>query len=113
MKLSSFIVELFELSGLNELEFCEKLNIDVAQFTDIKNGTAENSPGVKMLLKAVSASLFSKPKHDLDDVHDELTKARAIIVTVGESEGLAEHQQVSLSVASSMVDSSRQNLSEL
>ena len=111
MESSSWIVELFELSGLDELEFCEKLNCDVAQFAEIKNGTAENTPGVKMFLKAVVASLFSnKSKAGLDDVHDELTKARAIIVTVGESEGLAEHQQVSLSVASSMVDSSRQKL---
>jgi len=112
VNLSKFVLELFELSGMSEEAFCQKLNIDANQFAEIKAGTDENSASVKTLLKAVSVSLFAKPaKPEQDDfVHNKLTQAHAIIVTVGESEHLADHQQTSLSVASELVDDARQRI---
>jgi ethanolamine ammonia-lyase small subunit len=106
MNLSKFIVELYEISGLNEQKFCEKINIDVTQFLEIKSNTAQSSTVIKAFLKAISASLFSKKTQIIqnDEVHDELNQARAIIITVGEGEGLADHQQISLSIASSIID---------
>lgn len=117
MKVSKFIIELFELSGLSESDFCKGLGIDEQQFQDIKAGTDENSSGVKTLLRALKTSLFSKaPKVDLaraeqDEVmSNKLTQAHAIIVTVGESEHLADHHQTSLSVASDLVEDARQKI---
>lgn len=102
---------------MNEDDFCQKLNIDKEQFNDIKSGSDENSPGVKTLLKALSVSLFSKPaKVDTEQaeknayVHNKLTQAHAIIVTVGESEHLEDHHQTTLSVASELVDYARQKI---
>lgn len=105
MNFSKFVLELFELSGMSEVAFCQKLNIDKNQFEEIKAGTDESSASVKTLIKAVEVSLFSKTsKAEQDDfVHNKLTQAQAIIVTVGESEHLADHQQTSLSVASEFV----------
>jgi len=112
VNVSNFIVELFELSGLSEHDFCQKLDIDAEQLAEIKAGKAPSGSACKMLLKAVSVALFSKKTNcDLDEVHDELTKARAIIVTVGESSHLAEHHQDSLSAAAEMIDNSRQRIS--
>ena len=110
MKLSKFIVELCTLSGLSEQDFCKKLDINIEQFSEIKNGTAQSGPGITIFIKAISASLFSaqKPSVDLGEIQNELTQARAIIVTVGESSHLAEHHQVSLSVAAAIVDKARQ-----
>jgi len=105
-------MELFELSGLSEQAFCEKLDIDAEQFSELKEGTAPNSTAFKALLKAVSAALFSKKQPcELDEIHNELTQARAIIVTVAESEHLADHHQTTLSVAAEMIDKSRQRIS--
>lgn len=116
VNLSKFVIELFELSGMSEADFCQKLNIDNQAFIDIKSDSDENNPSVKTLLRAISASLFSKAPIDTakfenaDFVHNKLTQAHAIIVTVGESEHLEEHHQTSLSVASELVDHARQKI---
>lgn len=117
MNLSKFVIELFELSGMSEDDFCQKLKINKAQFSDIKAGSDETSASVKTLVKAFAATLFSKPiKIDPeqalknDKIDKKLTQAHAIIVTVGESEHLADHHQTSLSVAADLVENARQKV---
>jgi len=115
VNLSKFVRELFELSGMSEQEFCTKLKLTADQFDEIKAGTNEQSAGIKTLMKAVSAALFAKQdnseklKQDTI-VHNKLTQAHAIIVTVSESEHLAEHEQTTLSVASEFIDDARQRI---
>jgi transcriptional regulator with XRE-family HTH domain len=107
VNLSKFVLELFELSGMTKEEFCKKLDICENQFNALKNGDQENTASLKTLFKAAVASLFTKKAPD-EFIHNKLTQAHAIIVTVGESEDLADHQQISLSVASELVMSAKE-----
>lgn len=103
MNLSKFLIELLELSGMSREAFCQKLGISNEQFKQIEDGSPEAVSGIKLLLKAVAASVFSKHSKT-DDIDNRLTQAQAIVVTVAESEHLAPHHQTSLSVACELIE---------
>jgi hypothetical protein len=112
LNLSSFIAELLALSGISEHDFCQRFCITQDQLNTIKSDAAPNDKSVQALLGSVALSLMPKPKDFREDdfVHDKLTQAHAIMLTVSESEDLADHQQICLSVASELVTKAQARL---
>ena len=114
MSLSRFVLELLELSGMSDNDFCNKVGLSIDELNNIKSGTEENVL-IGTLVKAFGTSIFkgSNKKRDefcakeRDDALNQLTQAQAIVLTVGESQGLEDHQEISLSVATELIDKAR------
>ncbi len=118
MKLGSkWIIELFELSGLSQADFCDKLKIDEKDFIALNSGDETTNTGAATLIKAVAVALFSKPSavdqaanEKAVKIQNTLTEAHAIVVCVEESEHLEDYQQTSLSVAARLIEDARREI---
>ena len=111
MDLSKFIVELLELSGLSDLDFCNKIGLSIDELNEIKSGVEENAPSITTLIKAFATIIFKKSTvKQLDETSKQLAQARAIVLTVTESEELTDHHQTTLTVATDLIDKARGNV---
>ena len=82
MKLGSkWIIELFELSGLSQADFCDKLKIDETDFIALNSGDETTNTGAATLIKAIAVALFSKPRRKASgtcDSSQQVAKPRQI-----------------------------------
>lgn len=111
MVLSQIVKELRQLSGLTAEDFCQRLNISVDTLLSWEQDDSKSGPSVVKLFKALSVTLTSRRDMDhIDRMDRRLSQAKAIVVTVSDSEELSEDQRLALSAATDLVDDVKRDM---
>lgn len=105
MVLSQIVKELRQISGLTAEVFCQRLGIGVETLHAWESDSSNEGPSFTKLFKALSVSLSSRKDMDkVDSVDRRLSQAKAIVITVSDSEEMSDDQRLALSVVTDLVD---------